>query len=138
MLLSNLGTRQGQDADLLVKLLSVYRQRWSIEDLFAWSKTALGWESVQLRSFEALRTLVAFAWLGAAFLYDLGAKVDDEGVQLLARLGGADPHKDQPGPRTLATGLAHLASFLVVAQHAPLVGGEDALMSLIHRLFPLQ
>lgn len=76
------------------------------------------------------------AWLAAAFLHQLGADLEDEGVQFLAQLG--DWHEGDPkaGPRTLATGLGHLASFLLVAQHAPLVGGEDTLMSLIQRLFP--
>lgn len=135
ILLSNL--RMNDDASgLLKRLISIYRQRWSIEDLFAWSKQALGWETVQLMDFEALRTLVAFAWIAAAFLHDLGVDQHDETLQFLAKLGGVNPQKTKPGPRTLSLALDHLASFLVVAQHAPQVGGQDALISLIHRLFP--
>ena len=89
LLLSNLRLHPNEEAAVLKRLLSVYRQRWSIEDLFAWTKGALGWESVRLMSFEPLRTLVAFAWLGAAFLYDLGGDSENLGVQFLVRLGGA-------------------------------------------------
>ena len=99
---------------MLQRMLSVYRQRWSIEDLFAWTKGALGWESVRLMSFEPLRILVAFAWLAAAFLHGLGADLADEGVQFLARLGGWQGGDSKPGPRTFAIGIAHLASYLTL------------------------
>jgi hypothetical protein len=135
VLVSNL--RMNDDpAGLLQRLISIYRQRWAIEDLFAWSKQTLGWETVQLMSFEALRTLVAFAWIAAAFLHDLGVDQHDETLEFLATLGGVNPQKTKPGSRTLSLALDHLASFLVVVQHAPQLGGQDALISLIHRLFP--
>jgi hypothetical protein len=124
------------EAAVLQRMLSVYRQRWSIEDLFAWTKGALGWESVRLMSFGALRTLVAFAWLGAAFLYNLGSDAENQGVQFLAQLGGAQAGNNKPGMRRLATGLRHLASYLLVATYAPQLGGDDALIALAHRLLP--
>jgi hypothetical protein len=124
------------EASVLKKMLSVYRQRWAIEDLFAWTKAALGWESVRLMSFEPLRTLVAFAWLAAAFLHDLGADLAYEGVQFLAHLGGWREANSKPGTRTFATGLAHLASYLLVASYAPQLGGDDALIAFAHRLLP--
>lgn len=70
-------------------------------------QNALGWESVRLMSSEPLRTLVAFAWLGAAFLYDLDSDSENQGVQFLAQLGGAKAGGKKPGMRTLATGLRH-------------------------------
>jgi len=136
LLVSNLRLRPNDEAVVLKKMLSVYRQRWAIEDLFAWTKGALGWESVRLMSFEPLRTLVAFAWLAAAFLHDLGADLADEGVQFLAHLGGWREGNSKPGTRTFATGLAHLASYLLVASYAPQLGGGDALTALAHRLLP--
>lgn len=136
LLLSNLRLHQGGEAAVLKRMLSVYRQRWAIEDLFAWTKGALGWESVRLMSFEPLRTLVAFAWLGAAFLYDLGSDAENRGVQFLAQLGGAQAGSNKPGMRRLAAGLRHLASYLLVATYAPQLGGDDALMALAHRLLP--
>jgi hypothetical protein len=117
-------------------MLSVYRQRWAIEDLFAWTKGALGWESVRLMSFEPLRTLVAFAWLGAAFLYDLGDDRENQGAQFLAQLGGARAGDNKPGMRRLTTGLRHLASYLLVATYALQLGGDDALLALAYRVLP--
>lgn len=114
LLLSNLRLHPNEEAAGLKRLLSVYRQRWAIEDLLAWTKGALGCESIQLRSFGALRTLVAFAWLGAAFLYDLGGDLENQGVQFLACLGGAKAGSKKPGMRTLAAGLRHLTSYLLV------------------------
>ncbi len=87
-------------------------------------------------SFEPLRTLVAFAWLGAAFLYDLGNDAESLGVQFLAQLGGAQVGGNKPGMRRLAIGLSHLASYLLVATYAPQLGGDDALTALAHRLLP--
>lgn len=136
LLLSNLRLHGDEQTVMLKRLLSVYRQRWSIEDLFAWTKGALGWESVRLMSFGALRTLVAFAWLGAAFLYDLGSDSENLGVQFLAHLGGAKAAGNKPGMRTLATGLRHLASYLLVATYAPQLGGDDALTALAYRVLP--
>jgi hypothetical protein len=124
------------EAAVLKRMLSVYRQRWAIEDLFTWTKGALGWESVRLMSFEPLRTLVAFAWLGAAFLYDLGSDAENLGVQFLAQLGGAKPGDNKPGMRRLAIGFRHLALYLLVATYAPQLGGDDALIALAHRVLP--
>ena len=148
LLLSNLRLHRGEadrpgrcrfvqdEAAVLKRMLSVYRQRWSIEDLFAGTKAALGWESVRLMSFKALRTLLAFAWLGAAFLYDLGGDPENLGVQFLAHLGGAQAGSKKLGMRRLATGLRHLASYLLVATYAPQLGGDDALIALAYRVLP--
>lgn len=136
LLLSNLRLHPDEEAAVLKRMLSVYRQRWAIEDLFAWSKSALGWESVRLMSFEPLRILVAFAWLAAAFLHGLGADLADEGVQFLACLGGWRGGDSKPGPRTFATGIAHLASYFLVTSYAPQLGGDDALVTLAHHLLP--
>lgn len=87
-------------------------------------------------SFEPLRTLVACAWLGAAFLYDLDGDSENLGVQSLAQLGGAQAGSNKPGMRTLATGFRHLASYLLVTTYAPQLGGDDALIALAHRVLP--
>ena len=87
-------------------------------------------------SFEPLRTFVAFAWLGAAFLYDLGSDAENLGVQFLAQLGGARAGDNKPGMRRLAIGLRHLASYLLVATYAPQLGGDDALTALAYRVLP--
>jgi hypothetical protein len=57
-------------------------------------------------------------------------------VQFLAQLGGAKVSNNKPGMRRLATGLRHLASYLLVATYAPQLGGDKALMALAHCLLP--
>ncbi|WP_309572450.1 transposase [Deinococcus sp.] len=49
----------------------LYLRRWTIEDVFAWTKTALGWEDIQVLNYEALRTLVALSWVAAAYVFTL-------------------------------------------------------------------
>jgi hypothetical protein len=118
-LLSNLRLPDGKPAslDLAARMVQAYRQRWSIEDLFAWTKDALDWESVRVLDYAALRTLVSFAWIAAAFIFHLTDSLDRPEVLFLARLGGWIPGKDKPGKAALTRGLARLAHFLVVNQH---------------------
>lgn len=57
---------------------------------------------------------MALAWIAAGFLYDLGVGWDWAEVQLLAKLGGWEPHKArQPGKITLQRGLSRLLDMLV-------------------------
>jgi len=101
------------DAQSAVRIFSMYRQRWSVEDAFKFLKTCLGWEEVQLLDLRGIRTLVALAWVAAGFLFELGVTFDWAEVQLLAKLGGFEPHKDRkPGKRTLQRGLARLLEML--------------------------
>ena len=62
---------------------------------------------------EAVRMLVALAWVAAGFLYELGVTLEWAEVWLLARLGGWVPHKDRkPGKITLTRGLRRLLDML--------------------------
>ncbi len=62
---------------------------------------------------EAVRTLVALAWVAAGLLYELGVTLEGAQVWLLARLGGWVPHKDRkPGKITLTRGLRRLMEML--------------------------
>lgn len=102
------------DEQSATRIFTMYRQRWGVEDSFKFLKTCLGWEEVQVLDWQALRTLVALAWVAAGFLYDLGVSWDWAEVQLLAKLGGWEPHKDrQPGKITLQRGLSRLLDMLV-------------------------
>ncbi|MHB8627562.1 MAG: transposase, partial [Aggregatilineales bacterium] len=74
--------------DTARRIFIFYRQRWAVEDTFKFVKTCLGLEQVQMLSFEAVRTLVAFAWVAAGCLFHLGLTLDTPEVRLLARLGG--------------------------------------------------
>ncbi len=64
---------------------------------------------------------MALAWVAAGFLFDLGVTFDWVEVQLLAKLGGWEPHKDRtPGKMTLMRGLGRL--FEMLATQAMLSG----------------
>ena len=109
------------DAQSAVRIFTMYRQRWSVEDCFKFLKTCLGGEEVQVLDWQGIRTLVALAWVAAGFLYDLGVTFEWAEVQLLAKLGGWEPHKDRtPGKITLQRGLARL--FEMLATQAILSG----------------
>jgi Transposase DDE domain len=96
-----------------VRILRMYRQRWGVEDSFKWTKDCLGWEEVQLLDLEGIRLLVALAWVAAGFLYHLGITLDDESVQVVARLGGWEPRPNRPpGKITLTRGLRRIVDLL--------------------------
>jgi len=101
------------DAESAVRIFRMYRQRWSVEDSFKFLKTCLGWEEVQLLDLRGIRTLVALGWVAAGFLFNLGVTFEWVEVQLLAKLGGWEPHKDRsPGKITLKRGLSRLLEML--------------------------
>jgi hypothetical protein len=100
----------------------MYRQRWSIEDGFKFTKECLGWEEVQVLDMAAIRTLVAMAWVAAGYLYEMGVNIDEPTVELLARLGGWDGRKaHKPGKIVLTRGLQRvldlLATEAILGQH---------------------
>jgi hypothetical protein len=96
-----------------VRIFQIYRQRWGVEDSFKFTKDCLGWEEVQLLDLDGIRTLVALAWVAAGFLYDLGIGLDNQTVQVLARLGGWEARPDRPpGKITLTRGLRRLVDML--------------------------
>ncbi len=102
-----------QEAASAVRIFQMYRQRWSVEDSFNFIKQCLGWEEVQVLDWQAIGTLVALAWVAAGFLYELGVSWEWAEVQLLAKLGGWEPHKDRkPSKITLMRGLSRLAEML--------------------------
>jgi hypothetical protein len=91
------------------RIFIIYRRRWSVEDTFKFIKTVLGMESVQVLDFEAVRTLVAFAWVAAGFLFQLGLSLDQPEVRLLAILGGWEERANRPpGKIILSRGLRRL------------------------------
>lgn len=101
------------DADSALRIFRMYRQRWSVEDAFKFTKECLGWEDVQLLDLTGIRTLVALSWVTAGFLYELGVTLDWPEVQLVAKLGGWEYHKGrQPGKITLTRGLHRIMDML--------------------------
>jgi hypothetical protein len=102
-----------EDAESAVRILRMYRQRWTVEDSFKFTKDVLGWEEVQLLDLQGIRTLLALAWVAAGFLYELGVTLEWEEVRLLARLGGwAEREDNPPGKIVLTRGLRRLMDML--------------------------
>lgn len=102
------------DALSVQRIFRFYRRRWSVEDLFKFIKTCLGIEEVQLLDYDAIRTLVAFAWVAAGFLLHLGLTLDQAEVRLLAYLGGWEERANRPpGKLILTRGLRRLLDLLV-------------------------
>lgn len=106
------------------RVFQMFRMRWSVEDAFKFIKQSLGWEQVQVLALDAVRSLVALAAVAAAFLFEWGATLEWEAVQLLAQLGGWVPRKDaRPGRIILTRGLRRLLDLL--ATHAILTDYLD-------------
>jgi hypothetical protein len=99
------------DAESAIKVFRIYRQRWAVEDVFKVSKECLGWEDVQLLKLDAVRNLVACAWVATGFIYELGVTFEEPEIRLLARLGGWEERQDperRPGKIVLMRGLRRL------------------------------
>ncbi len=84
------------DATSITRIFAFYCRRWAIEDTFKFVKTCFGLEKVQVLTLEAVRTLVAFAWVAAGFLFHLGLTLDTPEIRLLARLGGWEERQNRP------------------------------------------
>jgi hypothetical protein len=105
--------RPVETAEHATEIFRMYRQRWSIEDAFKIAKTCLGWEEVQVLDYEAVRLLVAFGWVAAGFLFQLGVSLEWPEVRLLQRLGGGEARPDRPpGKQVLTRGLRRLFDLL--------------------------
>jgi hypothetical protein len=101
------------DAESALRIFALYRQRWAVEDSFKFIKQAFGLEEVQMLKLEAVRTLVALAWVAAGFLFQLGLTLDLPEVRLLARLGGWEERSNRPpGKLVLTRGLRRLLDLL--------------------------
>jgi hypothetical protein len=74
--------RPVETAAQATEIVRMYRQRWAIEDAFKVIKTCLGWEDVQVLSYEPVRLLVALGWVAAGFLFDLGVTLECAEVRL--------------------------------------------------------
>lgn len=112
VLLTNLPVNTADEAQRVVAL---YALRWAIEEVFSWTKTALEWEAARVLEFTAFKRLVAFAWVAAAFVFNLGVSVEHHVVQHLALLGGWVPRLgERPGRRVLCLGLARVLNALLV------------------------
>ncbi len=109
------------------RIFQMYRQRWAVEEAFQFLKMCVGWEGVQLLDLEGVRTLVALGWVAAGFLYEIDGGWEWVDVELLAKLGGFEPHKGRkPGKKILLWGLQRVLDFMVtqalLRQHKAAIG----------------
>jgi hypothetical protein len=133
LLLTNAPSVSEGAAGAIVRL---YLQRWSIEEVFLWIQSALGWEQVQVMDVQALRTLVALVWIAASFVFDLGESLDRPQLQLLSHLGDYVPHTNKPpGKNILLLGLRRLADAYLVAGMKTKDDPPDLLDTLLYSLF---
>jgi hypothetical protein len=96
------------------RIFRMYRQRWSVEDSFAFIKGMLGWEEVQVLDLQGIRTLVALGWVAAGYLYAIQGSWEEADIEWLAKLGGWSERKDRkPGKTVLARGLRSILDYLV-------------------------
>lgn len=125
-----------------MRIFCMYRQRWGVEESFKFTKTCLAWEEVQVLDWQAIKTLVALAWVAAGFLYEMGVTFSWEEVQLLAKLGGFVPHRGRfPGKIVLLRGLARLLEMLateaILARYASEHGAlPPKIAAFLHALSP--
>jgi hypothetical protein len=120
--------RPVETAEQATEIFCMYCQRWAIEDAFKIAKTCLGWEEVQVLSYEAVRLLVALGWVAAGFLFQLGVTLEWPEVRLLQRLGGGEERPNRPpGKQVLTRGLRRLFDLLateaILADEARRQGG---------------
>ena len=107
--------RPVETADQAAEAFRMYCQRWAIEDAFKVAKQCLGWEDVQVLAYDAVRLLVALAWVAAGFLFELGVTLEWAEVRLLRRLGGGEDRPNRPpGKIVLTRGLRRLLDYLAL------------------------
>ena len=125
-----------------MRIFCMYRQRWGVEESFKFTKTCLAWDEVQVLDWQAVKTLVALAWVAAGFLYEMGVTFSWEEVHLLAKLGGWVPHRGRfPGKIVLLRGLARFFEMLAtqailsryVSEHGAL---PPKIAAFLHALSP--
>ena len=132
VLLTNLPV---SNADQAQQVVALYVLRWSIEEVFSWTKTALDWEAARVLEFSAFRSLVALAWVASAFIFELDEALEPKAFRALALLGGWVPHKTRmPGRRVLAWGLARFLDALLVEQLGYATGMQRVLFgeNMVH------
>lgn len=97
-----------------LRIFRMYRERWAVEDNFAFLKGLLGWEEVQMLDLAGIRTLVALGWVAAGYLYEVQGTWTEEDIEWLAKLGGWEEHTNrQPGKIALRRGLRSILDYLV-------------------------
>lgn len=116
------------DEQSALRIFIFYRRRWAVEDTFKFIKNAFGIEDVQMLDFQAVQNLVAYAWVAAGFLFELGLTLELPEIRLLAILGGWEERPDRPpGKQVITRGLRRLiesAATEAMLQHEIALNGD--------------
>ena len=131
VLLTNLPVNTASEVQ---QVIALYALRWAIEEVFAWTKSFLDWEAVQVLDFEAIRMVVAYSFIAAGFVFELEQVLEPRVIGLLAHLGGWVPRANtKSGRRVLTLGLQRFISGLVLQSVLGRMQLEDVVLhSSIH------
>ena len=122
-----------EELEQVRQIIALYASRWAIEEVFSWTKTALDWEAVQVLDFEAVRVLVAYAFICAAFVVDLELSLEPRVIAFLAHLGGWVERKGaKPGRRVLCLGLQRFLAGLLVQHSLLRFSTQDAVIDRVN------
>jgi hypothetical protein len=87
MLITNRLVETGEDAKCIYQ---AYLLRFKIEVVFRFLKTHLGWETFQVRDFQTIKNILAFAFFLVGYFKELKKDLQSHEVyQLIAQIGGA-------------------------------------------------
>ena len=71
------------------QIYQAYLLRFKIEVVFRFLKTNLGWETFQVRDFESIKNLIAFAFYLVGYFKELSKDIQNhEFYRLIAQIGG--------------------------------------------------
>ena len=63
--------RKVSSGDLALLVYKIYMKRSRIETVFKFLKEGMGWETAQIRDFEAIKNILSLSFFLAAYLYDI-------------------------------------------------------------------
>lgn len=81
-----------------MRIVRLDRRRWGVEERFPFPKTCLAWDEVHVLDGQAIKTVVALAWVAAGVLSEMGVTFSWEDVPVRSKRGGWVPHRGRfPG-----------------------------------------
>ena len=87
MLVTNRLVNSAQEAK---QVYQAYLLRFKIEVVFRFLKTNLGWETFQVRNFESIKNLLAFAFFLVGYFKELSNEIQNHEIYaLIAQIGGS-------------------------------------------------
>lgn len=86
LLISN---HEVNDAEQALTVYRIYLKRSKIEGVFKFLKEVLGWEELQIRDFESIKTLLTLCYFVAGYFYEIeSVLIQQDFIKFVANLGG--------------------------------------------------